>query len=220
VADFKLFRSTPNPSTPTKGRVVFKLGPLSITAVTLQYKEQGMGSQKILSIVLDATFIMGPMSFSLLGFSLGVPLSGDITLNNLAHLASEIVVGIQGLALSFSSPPLLIAGGFEHQVVADGEIYLGGLGVGWPPYTFVGLGEYEVLNSYKSVFIYAKLDGRKYLSPLHGEYFHVGLRFLTYSSFSTRRIGIRHHQWSSIRFWLQLHGPISGTRANNNISIH
>ncbi|KAF8848465.1 hypothetical protein BDZ45DRAFT_269894 [Acephala macrosclerotiorum] len=146
------------PSPPTKGTVVLKLGPLSITAVTLQNKEQSAGSQKILSIELDATFAMGPMSFSLLGFSLGVPLSGKITLKDLSGLAEHVIVSIHGLSFEFRSPPLLIAGGFEHEIVADGEIYMGGLGICFPPYTFVGLGEYKILHNYKSVFIYAKLD--------------------------------------------------------------
>lgn len=154
------------PSAPAKGAVATKLGPLSITAVTLQYKEQASRGQKILSVVLDATFAMGPMSFSLLGFSIGVPLSGSITLDNLKGLASQIVVNLQGLSLDFNNPPLLIAGGFEHEIVPDGEIYMGGLGISFPPYTFIGVGEYKILNNYKSVFIYAKLDGRRFYSLL------------------------------------------------------
>jgi hypothetical protein len=106
------------------------------------------------------------MSFSLLGFSIGVPLSGSITLDNLKGLASQIVVNLQGLSLDFNNPPLLIAGGFEHEIVPDGEIYMGGLGISFPPYTFIGVGEYKILNNYKSVFIYAKLDGRRFYSLL------------------------------------------------------
>lgn len=155
--------SDPAPSAPSKGAISFTLGPLTISAVTLQYKEHGSSKQKILSVVLDATFKMGPMTFSLLGFSLGVPLSGTVTLDKLSGLADQIDVSLQGLALSFNNPPLLLAGTFEHQVVADGEIFMGGLGISFPPYTFVGLGEYKILNNYKSVFVYAKLDGRKFL---------------------------------------------------------
>lgn len=36
---------------------------------------------------------------------------------------------------------------------------MGGMGLSFPPYTFVGLGEYAILNGYKSLFLYAKLDG-------------------------------------------------------------
>jgi len=152
-------------SPPSKGAVAFTLGPLSITAVTLQYKEHD--NSKYLFVTMDAVFAMGPISFSLLGFSIGLSLN-TAKLNDLSTLLKEaegIQIGLAGLALSFDKPPLLLAGAFEHQVMGSGdarqEIYLGGIGLSFPPYTFVGVGEYAILNNYKSVFIYAKLDGRK-----------------------------------------------------------
>jgi hypothetical protein len=132
---------------------------LSISAVTLHYKEQG--KDKFLSVSLDATFNMGPITFSLLGFSIGLRIT-DIKLDALRNLSlNDIAVNLQGLALAFDKPPLVLAGGFEHQVSAGEEIFMGGIGISFPPYTFVGLGEYKILNHSKSVFIYAKLDGRK-----------------------------------------------------------
>ena len=103
---------------------------------------------------------MGPISFGLLGFGFGLPLDA-IKLNDLSSLPGQIVPELQGLAVSFNQPPLLVAGGFEHQFVGGNEIYMGGIGISFPPYTFVGVGEYEILNGFKSVFIYCKLDGRK-----------------------------------------------------------
>lgn len=167
---------TPTSNPPSKGALSFSVGPLSISAVTLQYKEQG--TDKYLYITMDATFAMGPLSFSLLGFSIGLPLD-SVTLDNLSGLiknppelsdlsgivANTVQLSLNGLALTFSNPPLLIAGIFEHQIIGTGanrqEIYLGGIGVSSPPYTFIGLGEYAILSNYKSVFIYCKLDGRK-----------------------------------------------------------
>lgn len=151
----------PNTSAPSKGPVALTNGPLTISACTLQYKESSDGESKILSIVIDATFRMGPMSFSLLGFSIGIPLD-KFHLDNLAGLADDVVVSLNGLALSFNKPPILIAGGFEHKIVPDGEVYMGGVGIGFPPYTFIGIGSYKKLAGYKSVFLYAKLDGRKF----------------------------------------------------------
>ncbi|KIV76927.1 hypothetical protein PV11_08776 [Exophiala sideris] len=149
-------------SPPTKGAIDFSLGPLSISGLAIQFKEQD-SNNKVISVTMDATFAMGPITFSLIGFSLDIPLAG-ITLDDLKSL-TNITPGIEGLALVFDQPPLLVAGGFEHKQtgsVATGDfqnVFLGGVGISWPPYTFVGLGEYAILQNYKSVFLYAKLDG-------------------------------------------------------------
>ena len=150
---------------PTKGALSFTYGPLSISAITLHYKEDG--SSKVLALTMDATFDLNPITFSLLGLGIGIDLNG-LKLDNLSTVGDHLKAELHGLALSFNKPPLMIAGGFEHDVGSSGEeIYRGGVGISFPPYTFVGLGEYAVFNNYKSVFIYAKLDGRKYLSSLH-----------------------------------------------------
>lgn len=146
------------PAAPAKGALIFTYGPLSISAITLQYKEQG--DDKILALTMDATFTMGPISFSLLGFGLGLPIS-KLKLNDLAGIAEGLIPQLSGLALSFNKPPLLIAGGFEHQVIGKNELFMGGVGIGFPPYTFVGVGEYAIMDGFKSIFLYAKLDGRK-----------------------------------------------------------
>jgi hypothetical protein len=151
------------PSEPSKGAMSFTVGPLSISAVTLQYIEKG--DDKVLSIKMDATFALGPISFSLLGFSIGLPLTPDIKLNKLGDAISKIRPDLEGMAVKFDKPPLLLAGGFEHQKIGSDEIFLGGLGISFPPYTFIGVGEYKILQNYKSVFVYAKLDGRKFILP-------------------------------------------------------
>ena len=168
----------PKPSPPAKGALSFKLGPLAIDAVTLHFKEQA--GQQVLTIVMDATFTMGPITFALLGFGLSIAFDG-LTLDKLSHVldddfmlvladgtkTSRISVVLSGLALAFNKPPLLVAGGFEHAVVqvpgGTEDVFMGGIGVSYPPYTFVGLGEYKVVavngQIYKSVFLFAKLDG-------------------------------------------------------------
>lgn len=147
----------------TKGALTFTYGPLTISAIALHYKEEG--GKRILSLTMDATFDLNPTTFSLLGFGIGLDLSG-LKLDDLSDAASHLSVELHGLTLSFNKPPLMIAGGFEHEIEPSGEeIYKGGIGVSFPLYTFVGLGEYAVFKNYKSVFIYAKLDGRKYEHP-------------------------------------------------------
>lgn len=146
-------------SPPSKGGLTLSLGPLTISAISLQYQEQG-GSPQI-SITLDATFALGPIVLELLGFGFSVPLKG-ITLDDLESLLGNMSPELAGMDISFNAPPLLIAGGFEHIVTADQDDYLGAIGISFPPYNFVGVGEYAVLAGYKSVFLYAKLNGRKF----------------------------------------------------------
>ncbi|MCJ1248188.1 hypothetical protein MMC30_005405 [Trapelia coarctata] len=148
-------------NTPSKGSLTKTLGPLAISAVTLEYKD------KALWVSCNATLTMGPFAIELLGFGIGVPTT-NLKLNDLGGVASHIMFELHGLSLSFNKPPLLIAGAFEHDLLslADGshqDIYKGGVGIGFPPYTFVGVGEYAVVTKgneeYKSIFIFAKLDG-------------------------------------------------------------
>ncbi|KAM7184244.1 hypothetical protein V8F33_013107 [Rhypophila sp. PSN 637] len=152
---------------PSKGALTKTLGPLTISAITLEYKS------KRIYLTLDATFTLGPITLSLLGFSLGFLTTG-IKLNNLSVLATEassrISISLRGMAIAFDRPPLLIAGGFEHEIMtlaggASASAYRGGVGIGFPPYTFIGVGEYSDVTlpdgkgNYKSIFLFAKLDG-------------------------------------------------------------
>ena len=161
-------------NTPSKGALSKTLGPLNVSAVTLQYKD------KVLWIHLDAVLTLGPISLSLIGFGIGFLTTG-IQLTHLSKIAEDIFDGenrlrweLQGISISFSRPPVMIAGMFEHTVTLaqDGsklDSYKGGVGIASPPYMFVGVGEYSAVtladrSSYKSVFIFAKLDGRRFSS--------------------------------------------------------
>ena len=182
---------TPQPEAPpTKARLTKQTKLLSIDAVSLQFKEG------YLWINIDATVNLGPIGMSLLGFGLGLPLSDPevkLTLDNFKvdNFLKHVKVRLNGMGVSFEKPPLLLAGVFEHEVSAFGtgtkDSYRGGIGIAFPPYTFVAVGEYsrvQLLNKeYKSVFVYAKLDG-----PL------VTLEFATISGV---RIGFGYN--SSIR---------------------
>ncbi|KAM7207809.1 hypothetical protein V8F20_001851 [Naviculisporaceae sp. PSN 640] len=158
------------PSNPaSKGSLTKSLGPLTISAITLEYKS------KRIYLTLDATFTLGPISLTLLGFSIGILTTG-LTLNNLSVIATEakdrLSISLRGMSIAFDKPPILIAGGFEHEIytlpgttTSRVEAYRGGVGIGFPPYTFIGVGEYSDVTlpdgrgSYKSIFLFAKLDG-------------------------------------------------------------
>ncbi|TGJ87821.1 hypothetical protein E0Z10_g925 [Xylaria hypoxylon] len=128
-------------------------GPLSISNVGLKYKD------KQLAIMFDATFQLGPLGFSLVGFSLG------FNFTTLTDPNPVITPAILGLAASFEQPPLSIAGVIRHGNEGGLDYYAGGLVVGWKPYQFEAAGFYGIVvppggaDGFKSVFIFAKLNG-------------------------------------------------------------
>ncbi|KAF5687797.1 hypothetical protein FDENT_5087 [Fusarium denticulatum] len=127
-------------------------GPISISNVGLKYKA------KTLSITFDATFQLGPIGFSLLGFTLNTRFK---TLDELPSIS----VNIDGLAASFDRSPLTIAGIIVHGNDGAMDYYAGGLIIGFRPYQFQAAGFYGVITlansnrSFQSVFVFAKLNG-------------------------------------------------------------
>lgn len=127
-------------------------GPVAISNVGLKYQA------KILSIDFDATFQLGPIGFSLLGFSLNTQFE---TLDKLPIIS----VNINGLAASFDRSPFTIAGVIVHGNDGAMDYYAGGLIIGFRPYQFQAAGFYGVItlknsnNSFQSVFVFAKLNG-------------------------------------------------------------
>ncbi|RKK25000.1 hypothetical protein BFJ66_g15705 [Fusarium oxysporum f. sp. cepae] len=127
-------------------------GPVAISNVSLKYKA------KTLSIVFDATFQLGPIGFSLLGFTLNTRFK---TLDELPTIS----VNIDGLAASFDRRPLTIAGIIVHGNDGAMDYYAGGLIIGFRPYQFQAAGFYGVITlpnsskSFQSVFVFAKLNG-------------------------------------------------------------
>ncbi|KAF2257918.1 hypothetical protein CC78DRAFT_597881 [Lojkania enalia] len=148
---------------PSKGALKKTSQFLDISGVSLQFKK---GS---LWIFVDATVRLGPIEFSLIDFGIGFDIS-DLEINKLNDVLGRIQFQLAGMEVLFNKPPILISGAFYHNVVeADGkrvESYRGGISLGIPPYKFIAVGEYAVVQitvpekkEFKSVFIFAKLDG-------------------------------------------------------------
>jgi hypothetical protein len=148
---------------PSKGAMKKHTQFLNISALSLQYK------QGHIWIFVDATVTLGPIELALIGFGVGLNVS-KLKLNDLStllSLADGIDFQLHGMEVAFDNPPILIAGCFYHDVIQRGDqtedAYRGGIAVSIPPYTFVAVGEYAEVTtkqgSFKSVFIYAKLDG-------------------------------------------------------------
>ena len=127
----------------------------------------------ILWVHLDATVALGPISFSVLGFGVGfdiASLTGKGGLHFGTDSASTVVIDLlksirlelHGAAVSFNQPPLTLAGVFVHTNANGVDKYAGGIAVGIPPYLLLAVGEYDSIQGpppYKSVFLFAKLDG-------------------------------------------------------------
>lgn len=131
------------------------MGPLSIRNIGFKYKDN------ILSVLMDATFELGPIGMSILGFSIGIDFGSDFTLQKLPPWPS-IVVSLSGLAVEFDRPPISIAGLFEY-VDAGGQIsYNGGIIIAFSPYLFEAAGCYGETSGqggFKSVFIFGTMSG-------------------------------------------------------------
>ena len=154
---------------PSKGALAKKTKFLTFSNIGLQYKDG------VLWLILDATLSLGPIEISLLGFGLGLPIGKQFeskedksvksfTLNDMLDIVKHIEFQISGLGVSFNRPPLLLAGVFEHEVTALEDAYRGGIAVMFAPYAFLAVGQYSIVhdkdgNSYKSVFVFAKLMG-------------------------------------------------------------
>ncbi|KAK6860469.1 hypothetical protein PG995_004105 [Apiospora arundinis] len=130
-----------------------KAGPLSIKNVGLKYKN------KKLVIMFDATLAMGPVGFSLLGFSLEAEFE---TLDKLPKIDAKV----EGLAAAFDKPPLTIAGIIRHGNTGGVDYYAGGLIVGFVPWQLQAAGFYGMVTPkdhpekpFRSIFVFAKLDG-------------------------------------------------------------
>lgn len=128
------------------------VGPLSISNIGFQYKDGALG------VLFDATFLLGPVGFTLIGFSLNLKFGGGFNLQNLPRVTASI----NGLSVLFNRPPILIAGLFEHAIQGNLEYYAGGIIVTFQPYLFKAAGFYGKMageDPYDSVFVFAKLEG-------------------------------------------------------------
>ncbi|KAK4166870.1 hypothetical protein QBC43DRAFT_204940 [Cladorrhinum sp. PSN259] len=150
-----------NPKAPA-GLAPYKksAGPLSISTISFGWK----GTPKeggTLSISLDASVVIGPVGFGLVGFKLEIPITSQTSLRNLPTPK----VSVDGLAASFNKPPLIISGAFLHKVIDGDDIYAGGLLIGYNVYLFQAVGFYGDMTDpvtkvkFPSAFMFCRFNG-------------------------------------------------------------
>lgn len=129
-------------------------GPISIRNMGFEYAD------KTLSVKMDASVVVGPLAFDLLGFSLGLAFTKGFSLDNppapRAHLG--------GLAISYERSPLLVGGMFRALEQGDAKMYQGAAAISYQPWLFGAAGFYGEVgrpdkSTYKTAFLYAMLDG-------------------------------------------------------------
>jgi hypothetical protein len=142
---------------PTKGGLQIQLPFLTISGIALDFR----GGSIVLDF--DAAVKLGPLFFALVGFYIGIPLS-SIKLNDLSHI--EVDFGLHGLEVALDQPPVTLAGVFIHDGIINlGGIHLdsyrGGISLGFQAWKFIAVGQYgkDTDSDFKTVFIYASLDG-------------------------------------------------------------
>ncbi|KAH6894190.1 hypothetical protein B0T10DRAFT_589603 [Thelonectria olida] len=132
-------------------------GPLSINDIRLVYKE------KTLAVKMNAVFAMGPLLFALLGFEISLEFGGKVSLSNIDF--RNVSIGLDGLATSFKKPPLMIEGALMRKKDDGGELYAGGITIGFVPWLFQAAGFYGKRNkpgtnsTFTSALVYAMLRG-------------------------------------------------------------
>ncbi|KAK4171649.1 hypothetical protein QBC36DRAFT_249207 [Triangularia setosa] len=141
-----------------------KMGPLAIRNIGFKYSDDSQGPT--LSILMDASVVLGPIGLGLLGFSLDLHFTKGMTLLQLPTPS----VSLGGLAVSFDRSPVVLGGMFEHFVVSKPglppvqlDYYQGAAALSFEPYLFQADGYYgetvSTAGKFKSAFVYFVLGG-------------------------------------------------------------
>ncbi len=88
------------------------IGPVTFRKVRVESREES--GQKRVCLLLDASLGSGGFELDLHGFNLNFPLTLPLELVKDAHKLTEIGVGLDGLSIAYSNPPLTVCGGFAR----------------------------------------------------------------------------------------------------------
>ncbi|KAE8147170.1 hypothetical protein BDV25DRAFT_143024 [Aspergillus avenaceus] len=139
------------------------LGPLSLKNIGLKYSTGAYGDQSILSIRLDASIMVGPIEFALMGFSIDLDFSKDG-----ASLHNPPMPGfsLEGLSAVFERAPIQIGGLLQLGKENDREYYQGALSISYIPWQFQAAGYWGKTRTatlshqeFETVFVYCVLRG-------------------------------------------------------------
>lgn len=128
------------------------IGRLTIRNIGLKFEAKNPPS---LSVLMDASVVLGPIGFAMLGFRLGLVFKNGLTLKQMP----EPEVGLDGLAVSFDRAPVILAGMFKRVDTT----YQGAATLSFEPYLFQAAGFYGEKTTgtklWRSAFVYFILNG-------------------------------------------------------------
>ncbi|KAE8381122.1 hypothetical protein BDV26DRAFT_302156 [Aspergillus bertholletiae] len=143
-----------------------KVGPLTVSNLGLQYS---LGEKPSLSLLLDASIVLGPIGVGLLGFKITLVFEKNASdpskSSNIFHNLPTPKFAIEGLAASFDRPPVLLDGMFKHVSTSEQDTYQGAATISFNPYLFQAAGFYGKINitghtdPFTSAFVYFMLNG-------------------------------------------------------------
>ncbi|KAI1114238.1 hypothetical protein F5Y14DRAFT_415138 [Nemania sp. NC0429] len=148
--------SQPTPPAPAGSAA---LTPVTRSSNGLAVRNMGlkMKDKKTLTITLDAVVNLGPLAFSMIGFQVNLNFEKFKTPSDITKL--DVTFDLNGMAVAFSRPPTTLAGMFAREVSGGTKTYSGGLAIGFGAWEFLAAGVYEEHDDFKSVFVFAKLNG-------------------------------------------------------------
>ncbi|MGA8598568.1 MAG: DUF6603 domain-containing protein [Bryobacteraceae bacterium] len=138
-----------------------KIGPLRFRKVRFETRSDQDGMRVF--VLLDASLGSGGFDLDLEGFNVNFPLTA---LTNLTDGWKSIGVGLDGLSIAYSNPPLLIAGGFsrvEAELPYIKYLYTGHLLIKAETFQIAVFGSYGTIQvgtrTEPSLFAYGMYDG-------------------------------------------------------------
>lgn len=131
-----------------------QIGPLYMQKIGLGFAHGDEGIA--IEVLADASFTLGPFTIAVNGFDVEVPFEDP----------SDLSVGLKGLDLSYSAPPLAISGGFLEQ---SSDLFVGQLSVTSDILSLAALGEYGKTSGHTTLALFASLTD----PPLGGPVFCV-----------------------------------------------
>jgi len=134
--------SSGSPDGTTWYTVQKSFGPVTIQRVGAKYQS----SQQLLWFEIDASLALGPMTLTLVGLGLG---------SSISDFSPKFE--LQGMGISYSKPPLSIAGTFVNLDPPNGVEFEGSVAVGAESFQFQAFGFYGDQTGVPSMFIFGDL---------------------------------------------------------------
>lgn len=144
--NLQLFGPDGSPSTTIWIPVQRSFGPLSCQRIGVSPDLSGPK----LFVLFDGDVSLGPLDIGLLALSIGIPLAAPLSID-------QYSLGLQGLAVAYSSGPLTIQGGIDEDTSVVPVEYNGSLLIQAAQWSISAIGSYASLNGHTSLFVFARL---------------------------------------------------------------